>query len=403
MKLSALMTIIAVLLCEHAAAQERTPQTLIATRMDSLRAARAAAAPVTEGHMSLSRLGEEQSFVGDVDGASATFDLLSRSRKPQPVTDDELAALEGLRSEDAVKAIVAAARGKRAVLLNEAHHIPMHRAFAQKLAGELRKAGFTHLAAETFYPSVAANPKYTTDQTGYYTREPVFAGFINAALADGWQLIDYEPISSEAQSENPLDSIRRREEGQVRNLLARVFDSHPEARVFIYVGYAHVTKRPGPDGLKWMGTLLREKLGDGATLHIDQTVFYAHSERTAEHPLYRPVLARFPSSSAFVLRRPEGAFSDMPRTLPGGADMQVIHPEYGYRYGRPGWMICVADRKPMPIPATLLPSKGERLILAYPKKFGTDAMPVDAVLIEAGKPAPSLMVPDGDIRIRIEE
>lgn len=38
----------------------------------------------------------------------------------------------------------------RSSSLNEAHHIPMHRAFAMQLARELRKIGYTWLACETF-------------------------------------------------------------------------------------------------------------------------------------------------------------------------------------------------------------------------------------------------------------
>jgi hypothetical protein len=39
----------------------------------------------------------------------------------------------------------------------------------------------------------AANEKrYIARDNGYYTAEPVFAGFVNAALADGWKLVACE-------------------------------------------------------------------------------------------------------------------------------------------------------------------------------------------------------------------
>lgn len=118
-----------------------------------------------------------QSFAGDSLGAMATLDQV-RNTKGHRVAGDaaEISKYDDAAAENAIKAIVAAARNKRAVLINESHHISMHRAFAQKLARELHKIGFNYLACETFHLEANAQPKYIAEEHGFYTNEPVFAG-----------------------------------------------------------------------------------------------------------------------------------------------------------------------------------------------------------------------------------
>lgn len=84
-------------------------------------------------------------------------------------------------------------------------------------------------------------------------------------------------------------------------------------------------------------------------------------------------------------------------------DMQVIFPDYGHQHGRPAWLIGLAGRTASPVPATLLPATGRRLVLAYDKAHGADALAVDAVLVQAGQPAPSLMLPPGEMRLETQE
>src|SRR5690606_30693618 len=50
----------------------------------------------------------------------------------------------------ALPAIVNLSRDLRIVMINEGHHVPMHRAFTTTVVASLRHHGFTHLGAETF-------------------------------------------------------------------------------------------------------------------------------------------------------------------------------------------------------------------------------------------------------------
>jgi hypothetical protein len=362
----------------------------------------------------LQELGSQRAFAGDTEGAIAVFDVMFPA--PAMSTSDaaaRLGALADARAEDAIEAIVAQARTRRVVILNEAHHVPMHRAFAMRLAAALRKIGYTYLACETFSGDdvdvSGPAPGQVNAVTGVFTRESTFANFVNAALADGWKPVAYDVTAPPKPGLDVMERMRAREQTEADNLVARIFAKDKNARVFIYVGYAHGFKSvPGATGdIDWMAERLHRATGLDI-LSIDQTVFYAHPERAAEHPLYAGLLSRFPASSPFVLRAPDGSYAApgglMGRDdLRGRVDMQVIYPRYAVHDGRPDWLRTLAGRNPHPVPAALLPKQGRRLIKAVRVDAVKDAVPADVVLVEAGKPAPVLMLPPGEFRYVYEE
>jgi hypothetical protein len=358
-------------------------------------------------------LGVARAFAGDTEGAISAFDLVSRS-----VTADRtelagpLAQVEQARAEDAIQAIVAQARTRQVVILNEAHHVPMHRAFAMKLAAALRKVGYRYLACETFASrdgdmSTLA-PGQAIVQTGYFANEPVFAGFINAALADGWKPVAYDYSAS--PDKDRMQRIREREEGQARNLVERIFARDKHAKVLIYVGYSHVYRsRPSdpPGAFEWMAEHLRRMTGL-AMLQVDQAEFYARPDKRDESLLYTAITGKFASREPFVLRAPDGSYPVLPGSkgtvdLQGRVDMQVVFPRYGLRDGRAEWLQTLAGRSPRAIPADLLPKQGRRVIKAFRAGGLPDAVPSDVVLVEAGKPAPAFMLPPGQFRFDYEE
>lgn len=344
-----------------------------------------------------------RAFTGDTEGAIAAFDLpYLPTHGTGPGKAEDLKAIDDGTVVDAVQAIVAAARSKRVVLINEAHHVSMHRAFAHRLAVELRKIGYTHLAAETF-----SEPEHGRTMKGYvnlgfgtYTRDPVYADFVNQAMADGWKIVSYEAApASEAGTREERIAVREREQAQ--NLVDRIFAKDKEAKVLIFVGYGHLYKSRLPNGMMMMGAHLREMTGFDM-VHVDQTKFHAHPIRGAESPLYKALLSKSHANAPFVLRTKDGG----PAILNGAGkfvDMQVVFPRYVERDGRPEWLETLAGRTPRDIPPALLPTSGRRLIKAYRLSDGTDAVPTDNVMVEAGKPVPKLMLPKGDFRFAFED
>jgi hypothetical protein len=86
----------------------------------------------------------------------------------------------------------------------------------------------------------------------------------------------------------------------------------------------------------------------------------------------------------------------------GKVDLQVAHPVAARIDGRPDWLRSMG-RRPVAVPANLIPHKGTRLIKAYIAAEAEDAVPVDQVLVTAGKPLPKLMLPSGRIRYEVED
>jgi hypothetical protein len=137
-------------------------------------------------------------------------------------------------------------------------------------------------------------------------------------------------------------------------------------------------------------------------LHVDQIPFYAHPDRARETRMYAALIEKFPSTEPFVLRAADGSHPVL-LGMQGRVDMQVIFPRYASHDGRPDWLRTLAGRSPRPIPAELLPTQGRRLIKAFRAADRPDAVPADMVLVEAGKPAPALMLPPGEFRYAYED
>jgi hypothetical protein len=351
----------------------------------------------------LQTLAAERANVGDTAGAIAAHDLSQWPGKP-PLSDSD--RLANARAEDAIQAIVEQARNKRIVLLNEAHHVPLNRAFALRLARALRKIGFSYLACETFMDGAPGDmrpraPGQTVFSTGYYTKEPGFAEFVNTALADGWTPVAYEYQVQPAPGADWMQVLRDREQGEARNLVDRIFAKDKNARVLIYVGFAHLMRATPDDKLIWMSEYLERSTGL-PMLRVDQTTFFAHPDRADESPLYSEMLVKFPSTEPFVVRAPAGQYL-VQGQYQGHVDMQVVFPRYGAHDGRPDWLRLLAGRSPRPVPRALLPPHGRRLVKAFHADAPDDAVPIDNVLVEAGKPVPALMLPPGEYRYAVED
>lgn len=127
-----------------------------------------------DGALVSQQLSWARSVVGDYAGA---FEAVRRPSQSSPVdlTEKARELISGFEPRDAIAGIVEAARDRQIVILNEAHHVARHRAFALLLARELRTLGFEYLACETFSSTVdiaAMQPrKYPLRRDGAYIRD----------------------------------------------------------------------------------------------------------------------------------------------------------------------------------------------------------------------------------------
>jgi hypothetical protein len=304
---------------------------------------------------------------------------------------------------DAVREIAARARLTRIVILNEAHDSPRDRAFALEVARALRPLGYRLLAIEALsnYADPAegeramaalAHDGFPRLRTGHYLRDPFFADFLRQALALGYEPFAYEEVGP-SRPGTMLEQIARREQTQAENLAA-LLQRHPGERLFVYVGYGHAAEAPvpTPEGpAEWMAARLKRLTGIDP-LTIDQTFV---DETSARRRAYRDLVAPRLGGRPGILFRSgspaaEGEFA-------GVVDLVVIHPPVLLVRGRPDWMRRIG-RRPVAIPRRLLPASGRRLIQAFAAGEPADAIPLDQIVVEAGRPAPPLMLPRRRVR-----
>lgn len=329
---------------------------------------------------------------------------------PLPPTARPLAAADSERlraasPHDALSAIRAEAAKTRIVILNEAHHSPRDRAFALEVARALRPLGYTILAAEAFTNAEGegetpvaklARERFPRLQTGHYLHDPVFADFIRQALALGYRPAAYEIRNSQSR---PGGGIAVREQAQAENI-ASILAANPGARLLIHVGFSHVMEAPvdrGGESIEWMAARLKKMTGVDP-LTIDQAHLGEASGQLWGREAQALVAPRIREASVLRLGGSYVKVGDYAHAV----DLQVFQPRTQFVHGRPSWLMRLG-RTARSVPSDLLPSKGRRLVQAFLADEGEGAIPIDQVLVEAGKPVPRLMLPRRPVRYAVQD
>lgn len=352
-------------------------------------------------------LATKRSFAGDSVGAIESFDTIYQGRKPKIASlTEEKVSIENSTATNALSAIIEEAKKRQIVILNEAHHVSMHRAFAMILARELRKIGYEYLACETF---LAENPNplsdgFVSEESGFYLNEPMFANFLRDSIKNSWKFVSYESIRDPKLTNRERQQIR--ESNQAKNLYEKILKNNPNAKIFIYVGYGHLQKFPEAihDTDDSMMAAQLKRLTGIDPLTIDQTTFFQHKESQRQIELYKFALDKQIDSQPFVLKTLEKEYLKF-EYRKSDIDIQIVHPSYSIdpETKRPSWLKSIAGFRPKEIPLSLLPQSGKRLIYAFPFDAPPNSVPADLVIVEAGKPAPKLMLPEGKYRLTYED
>lgn len=247
---------------------------------------------------------------------------------------------------DAAPVIAAMARERRIVLVNEAHHDAATRQLTLELLPRLREAGYTHFAAETLAEDDVGLQQrgYPTAATGGYTKEALYGDIVREALRLGFIVVPYEASGHGADQQ-------AREDGQAANLVARVFDAAPDARLFVHAGYAHIDKAASPRLWQVDTMAVRLKASTGFDpLSIDQTLLRSWG-KTRESTVARALIDAFdpPGPSVLVARDSGASWS----VAPQWHDVSVLLPRPAFDTARPRWLDLGGARKAWPIPRRL--------------------------------------------------
>ena len=345
------------------------------------------------------------SLTGDYQQAIAWMDSMQQPPKPKSRDDiaKQAAVLENFKPVDAIKAIETIADQHQVIMINEAHHVALHRQFMIDVLKVLRRKGFTHFAAETFDHlemtglSKRGFPLYT--KTGFYSDEPVFGNLIRTAVQLGYIPIGYEELSPcEFDAADPERCIRERETGQAKNLKDRILVKNPKAKIVIYAGYAHIQKGGFSATAPSMAQKFQEFTGI-TPFTIDQIKMMEHSGPDFEVAVYRYAVEAGLVKTPTVFQNSEAQFF-VSASSKANFDMQVFHPRTGYRQSRPDWLLRDKSKHLWTIPEDWLKSSLPVLIQAFHEKEGVQAVPVDQLLITTLRNQPALVLPTGTYLVR---
>jgi hypothetical protein len=275
---------------------------------------------------------------------------------PQAVQPYQLVPIEPL--------LAARARATSVVLLNEAHDQPAHRAFCRQLLAQLAPLGYRYFAVEALNPGATglAERGFPLSSSGFYTCEPNMGNLLRAATEAGFYVFGHEiKESQEKEIADWRQASNYRDSMQAINILA-VLRAHPQAKVFAYVGYGHVSEK-ADEGIKRLATYLRE-LSNINPLTIDQTLSYPSAKKAGPRALISA------SGSPAVI----GVYQSC-------VDLQVVHPPVTWVNNRPDWLATTA-----PVVATIPPAYAGKPVLAqlYDQaeytRYGERAVPLDQYL-----------------------
>lgn len=155
------------------------------------------------------------------------------------------------------------------VMLNEAHHIPYHRALAIQMLEGFRKAGYTYLAVETLGDSLLNQKPYPDYNTGYYSREPLFGELLRQAIRLGLKIVVYEPAEKCDHKSNDPNYCNNFRDSLMAVNLKKIIDKNPGVKMLVYAGYDHIHEEE-EDGWKKMAQYFKQSTGINP-FTVDQT------------------------------------------------------------------------------------------------------------------------------------
>lgn len=158
--------------------------------------------------------------------------------------------------------VLTAAKESQILLINEAHTDIRNRYFIRHILPDLYESGYRVLAVEALSQkdTLINTRKYPVIETGFYTKEPVFASLLTKALSIGFTLSAYDcfPDCKDCVQSDSYCCINRREECQATNI-SKIINDNRKSKIIIFGGHDHIYKGTPLEGFKTMAMYLSEK------------------------------------------------------------------------------------------------------------------------------------------------
>jgi hypothetical protein len=308
------------------------------------------------------------SFLGDYSDALQTFSIAQTAQpndNPSPLTG-------GYTARPALDAIPELAKNYRIVMFNEAHNVAMTRSLTVQVLSRLHEQGFNYFAAETLSQTDTGlqSRGYPTNDSGFYTQEPVYAEMVRTALKLGFKVVAYEATTQ-------TSSTDARESEQARHLYEQVFEKDPHARLVVNAGYDHIVK----SGAYLDGESMAEhlyKLTHLPMLSVEQTMLYPRPSSHGDHPYYNDVMRSLRPDSPIVFVNAQGK----PWSLRTVYDVSVFFPPEKLMRGRPTWLSLGGLRMEHYVTADNCGGHFPCLVEARYSNEGEDAIPADRMELD---------------------
>ncbi len=310
-----------------------------------------------------------QTWVGDYAGARSSFSITQHAAR-----DDAASPMQGSQwhAQPALEAIARMARDRKAVFFNENHSNALTRTLTVQMLAPLRELGFDTFAAETLYQSdmpALAKRGYAISATGFYTEEPVYADMVREALRLGYRVVAYEALS------NAIGDAREAE--QARNLVRDVYAEHPQARLVVNAGYAHIQEKGKYLGGASMAQHFA-RLSGIDPLTVEQTMMIPHELPSSDHPWYSEVISKLAPKQPIVFVNGKGESW----SLKDAYDLSVFFPMEVLQRGRPTWLAMGDLRMPFQVSGRICDLDYPCLVEARHAGDPDQAIPADRYVIE---------------------
>jgi hypothetical protein len=326
------------------------------------------------------------SFIGEYQKSLKAFDKASEIRN-EPISEKEARLqLSGYTAQPAAEYIIERSKGERIIIINEAHHQPLHRVFTESLLEGLYENGFRYLGLEALAEDSLLNiRKWPKVGDAYYTNEPQFGNLIREALRLGFTVFGYEST----------EKGKARELGQAKNIL-KILEKDPDAKVLIHCGFGHVVEDNHPSWGKAMAGILGE-LGSIDPFTIDQVFFSERSHPDYESQFYKSMTL---DKSAVFVDSSNQPFAYRPDSA--SIDISVLHPRTHMVSNRPDWLLRANSWREYKLEGDLDLTFPCLIAAYYPHEVRTESVPVDLIEVDAIHQK-SLILPPGDFILHITD
>ncbi|MBS0570224.1 MAG: hypothetical protein JSS28_06440 [Proteobacteria bacterium] len=315
-----------------------------------------------------------QTFIGDYDGAAASFSIA----QPNQPDDARTPLSENWQAKPAADVILGLAKTRKAVFFNEAHSAPVTRTLTIELLAKLRAEGFNYFAAETLYRNDKELNRrgYPTPDSGFYIDEPLLGEMVRTALKLGYKVVAYDVENAGAGDARELAGAQN---------LYHIFKQDANARLVVDAGFAHIQKSGKYLGGSSMAEFF-QKMSGIDPLCVEQTMMIQHARPDQDHPYYTAIIDAVHPAQAIVFVDGSKTWTLKPKEY----DLSVVLPSAPQTDLRPDWLALDGLRVPYPVGGEICRGHSPCLVQANYANEGDDAVAADRALINVVDPKASL-------------